>query len=662
MTVTAPPSVPPAGPSPHDAPPPSARPAGTVDAALAVETPFTRWLVRWRAWFFVGLALLIVLNFNGKWRVGLDSAIYRGVADNLAAGHGYTFAGRKQTQVYPGLPAMLAALQRGLHTNSLVPPLVALNAMALLTLAGVYQLIKLRYPLWVAVAVTCGVGMNARFVQQAQEVMTDTPFLCAVVAALLGWEWLGGVRGRGKAAGALTLLAGGLFVAATMRPTFWVLAVAWGLVAAWNSVVRRERRSMVALATLVVVGLAFVALDPRVHGMSLLQGAYEKELFQNFAGIGGKLAKNAPGLFLIEFPEAFFNELMSVHLGKMPFSIPASLPFTLLILGGCAMLLRRQPLWALQVFILTGIMLLLSDVPRYYLMVLPTLWLGYTVAIVGLTRRWGPRARDVALFLLFSLANVQNLGGVFHLIFEQHAKNFAVVYKKGSYEPLRQMAAVLRDKLKPGDVIVGPNAQILAYMSGRDVVNGRLLSFETTPPSKYPKKVADANPTYVVGPLDAYEKKDVEIYRLLAAGVIVPKLFVAQTPDKSLWLATATVTVPTAADWRKLPTTRRLRPVSPNRPTHRNESPEAAKNRLVKIQRLHKRVKAERTARAEHRAHQERKARKQHRQPATAASAAGGGTAGGAGFDASLPPFATPGGSPSMAADGRAAAAAGAGR
>ena len=91
----------------------------------APETPFTRWLVRWRGWFFAGLVLMLLVQFNGQWRIGLDSSIYRGVGESLAEGRGYSFAGRRQNQVYPGLPVLLATSQKLFGTKSVVPPAAA---------------------------------------------------------------------------------------------------------------------------------------------------------------------------------------------------------------------------------------------------------------------------------------------------------------------------------------------------------------------------------------------------------------------------------------------------------------------------------------------------------------------------------------------------------
>ena len=76
--------------------PPSPQP----DALVDIDTRFTRWLVRWRFVFFALLAILVVMPFNGQWRIGLDSSLYRGVAQNLVEGNGYTFAGMKLRNVF----------------------------------------------------------------------------------------------------------------------------------------------------------------------------------------------------------------------------------------------------------------------------------------------------------------------------------------------------------------------------------------------------------------------------------------------------------------------------------------------------------------------------------------------------------------------------------
>ena len=554
-------------------------------AWMCRESAFTRWLEQWRFWFFAGLVVLILAGFNGQWRIGLDSSVYRGIAENLATGHGYTFAGRSHTQVYPGLPFLMAALQRLTGTNSVVPILIIMNVLTIATLAVVYALVKLRYPIWIAVIVTCGVAMNTRFTQQAQEVMTDTPFLFGCMTAMLGWELLTRLKCWKRAGWATVLLAVGLFIAATMRPTFWVLAGAWGLTSVWSAVRYRDRKAIIALCVLGFVLVAFAALDPRVRGMNILQGEYERQLIALIPELPSRIKGNFYSLFVRELPEAFFGDSLGWAKGA----------FSILLLAGAALVMRRQPLWGLQVFLLTLAMLMLSDVPRYYLMVLPELWLGYVLVFLNLTRRCASTVpRDRTLFVLISIANFMNFGVTLGLLREQHAKDFIKTYRHGAYAPLIDLAKVVHDKVPAGDNVIGPYSQLITYLSGRNVLGAFALGFNARSPAKHAEIVAKEHPKWLIGPMSLYEAKDRPLMRLIEHGVIVPgKLAVV---GKTFWLSQASVVLP-AGDWRSQPTTR-PHPIA-DRPPRHVITPEEIAARKARAERTeHRRVMEERARRA----------------------------------------------------------------
>lgn len=554
---------------------------------MTLDTPFTRWLVRWRWVFLILLGVLIVLPFNGQWRIGLDSALYRGVAENLVHGKGYTFAGLPQRQIYPGLPFLLAGFHKLTGDNSIVPVLVLMNLCAFGVILGVYALVQERFATWIAVVVTCGVGLNVRFIQQAHEIMTDMPFLLGVVLAMLGWEWLGHANSR-KRRWAYVLMGAGLFLAAVMRPTFWVLAVALGITCVWNILRHRHKQSLIGLGVLLGVGLLFAVVDPRVVGLNLLRGGYEREFLSLAGQFRERVQMNAPKLLSQELPESFFAETLTY------FALPAAG----LILCGCLMVWWRKPLWGMQVFILLVVMLVLSDAPRYLLMVLPTMWLGYVLVLLWLTQYFRPKYRDWTLFAMFSLANFLNLGGYARLLYEQHSGNFLDTYRDGSFRKLIKMSELVREKVPEDAVVVGPHANILTYFSGRQVRSGRIMGLEWGAVSRYPKLVARHNPTYLIGPVTELATKDKPVARLVSKGVIRPITFIGKIDDPkgTLWLTTCEVVIP-ETPWTQLPDDR---PVvyAPRPPRKPPLTPEEIAHRELKAKRERKELRARRERKA----------------------------------------------------------------
>jgi len=72
----------------------------------------TDWIDKNRKLLFAIAVLPFVLTFNGRWRIGLDSATYRGLGHALALGRGYHFGEFATKQAYPGLPLLLAGLEK----------------------------------------------------------------------------------------------------------------------------------------------------------------------------------------------------------------------------------------------------------------------------------------------------------------------------------------------------------------------------------------------------------------------------------------------------------------------------------------------------------------------------------------------------------------------
>src|SRR4051794_40059410 len=158
-------------------------------APQRVAAPLTDAIVRHRNILWGMLVVVALLAFNGTWRVGRDSALYRGLGHSLATGHGYSFGNFAKQQIYPGLPILLAGLEKVFGQRDL-PPILLIHAFSLGCLIFTYKLVRLRYPQWVAVIVTFSVGINGWYLELTNEMLADIPFLFGMLVALYGWERL----------------------------------------------------------------------------------------------------------------------------------------------------------------------------------------------------------------------------------------------------------------------------------------------------------------------------------------------------------------------------------------------------------------------------------------------------------------------------------------
>src|SRR2546423_2494603 len=136
-----------------------------------VSEPVVPWiangLIKRRKLAIAASLIPIIISFNGRWRMGLDSSIYRGLARSVASGNGYRFGDFGTHQVYPGLPMLLAGITKvfGEHVFRPIVPLLLMVGMALLTLVLVYRLIERNYPKWIAICVVVGMATNSWFVR-----------------------------------------------------------------------------------------------------------------------------------------------------------------------------------------------------------------------------------------------------------------------------------------------------------------------------------------------------------------------------------------------------------------------------------------------------------------------------------------------------------------
>lgn len=454
----------------------------SLSASPGERTNFLQiWFVKLRWFIFAIVALNLVVSFNGQWRIGRDSSLYRAVGENLAAGRGYTFRGQHERHVYPGLPVLLAAVERICgHQDALRPraALAVMLVMAGLTLVVVYQLVRTYFPEWIAVCVTTGVGINHGFVQQANELMTDLPFLLGVCLTLLGLARLPKASSGRQRAWAIVQIAVGAVLAISMRPTFWALAGAWAGACVVGLIGSRRRTWFgLGIAALVLLLAAWISLDPRTGGGSLFGGKYERmvkiRLSHFWQTSRADWQKHVASVFIKDLPEEVFGLEMPSPWGPIAVAI---------LLTSSVLLVRQAPVWGLYVFVTIGMTLLLGSKGRYYLMVLPVLLTGWAVFAGWASRlsaRWyrkAPVTGELVLLFWLGLATVPHIIRDAAFVMEQHGygkdgshRDFLQVYRSGKMQPLVNLTRTIRREVPEGQNVLGVEPRITTFLSGRFV-------------------------------------------------------------------------------------------------------------------------------------------------------------------------------------------------
>ena len=402
----------------------------TTDRALSPPPlRFAELIERHRRYWFALVALLLLISFNGKWQIGPDSAAYRALGHKLATTGHYFFRetvlgvedyANQQATRYPGLPILLAGLEKVFGPGDL-PPLIMMNAMVALLLVLTYRLMLYRVPRWVAVSVVVGMGTNARFLQYSNEILTDIPFLLGLVITMLGYERSLRMTTRRDLLVADLLLLTGMLLAASMRPTFYFFAAAivagcgWGLIAARPGIATQidaahppapvvpRWKFLILPGVLLLAGTVFLAaIDLRSkHGV--MGGGYESHVF----GRLDKLIRLSPGstheMLESALPVAFYGMPLGRGLvGPSPDASDEitrqkranrtiggitdrvkdtkygfSTLYSLIVIGAGIALAQRNVLWGSLVLVSVTAFVLTGAVPRYFVMILPLLLAGW---------------------------------------------------------------------------------------------------------------------------------------------------------------------------------------------------------------------------------------------------------------------------------------------
>ena len=502
------------------------------------QTPLTRGIVKNRHIFWIVLAVFYLLAFNGQWRVGRDSALYRGLGHSLATGKGYTFGEFGSRQIYPGFPVLLAGLEKLFGPRDL-PPILLMNLMSLGCLIVTYKLVRLRFPEWVAVVVTFAVGINGWYMELSEELLADIPFLLGMLIALYGWERLR--SDDSPKVGPLACLFAGIALAALMRPTFWILAIAWVLVCAWGLISDAPKRRFYAtcLAVLIVVWFAIALADPRVRGFHPLAGGYERDAIDAARGVAASLLTNFYKMFNAELAYAFFGQKWLPGMTEVMNAVAVV---------AAILLWRVNPLWTLLILLTVAVTLIMGPVPRYYAMVTPLMMLSWVLLTVEVARRVPHRWLEVAItagVLAVVLPNVARCGKV---IGQQRGWNGG----EDKWAEVKAMSRRVAELVPPGEKVIAPAPSIMAYFSGRDVAVHRDILPDPRKKSElnWPAHLAALNIRYAVFPSKLYKEGEYKIRELMDKGVIVPTERVAREGELALMRIEIRVPPP-GQDWRK---------------------------------------------------------------------------------------------------------------
>jgi hypothetical protein len=473
-----------------------------------------------RVWFAV-VGVFLLLAFNGQWIIGPDTAAYRQLGHQLATKGRYFFRDdvpglseyhNKQGTLYPGLPIVLAGFEKTFGSGPLAP-LVFMLLVSALTLVLIYRLMLYRLERWAAVCVVVGVGTNPKFLQCANEILSDVPFLLGVIMTLLGYEWVIRATDRGRLIRGLVLSFGGLLLAAVMRPTFWflfaalIVACLWGVLSGRAGLAAESpdrtgdsasapgvRRGSVLLA--IVLGLTFVlfwfGLDIRMkHAKGLGSGGYEARAAGKLAHFGSAilpaLPENLGEMLENALPMAtlgFRSGVGLIRLGSHRLAFGTA--FSLAIIAAGAWLSRRNVLWGAMVAITVVLLTLMGSVPRYFVTILPLLLAGWGIMIWRFAG-WFQSPWQSALVLRLGLGLILGLNvaasadfiltqrGITRALDEHnhwqgwHHVGFLHAYHYGYWAGVYDLADMVHREVGPDEKILGPEPTILTYLSGRQI-------------------------------------------------------------------------------------------------------------------------------------------------------------------------------------------------
>lgn len=454
-------------------------PRGPLEARLA------RAPVR-RSYLLAATAVLIIVHLAGvagQWHPTPDSAIYLGLGRSLAEGEGYRFNGQTHTTFPPGLPGILAVLQRtfgeGYWAPNLFTALCGLGA-----LVAAHRAMRRLASREVALAVVLATGLCFPYYSASHRILSEAPFTLAFW--MLVCAATGAARGRRAGLVGAALLAP-VCVAIRLPGALLVGALALGIVLDRSlqdvAAVRRVRRRLLVAGVVVVAiasaGAAFVFAVSQATGeapryalqvgriLSVSPEHTLSRLAHSVAAVPGALAEIFTSQDGLRPVGAAVGVLIVVGMVRLWWGGRRLAPVVLL--G-----------YPLALAICLGTFGIRS---RYFVPILPLVFhaalTGVWTCIAGaarLRRRpLGPRGAVITSVVFVAIIIAANAPRIARSAFYYSALSWSPDYyqkfRRGRYAPLFVAAELTRLRCPPGGLTAADRetAAELHYLSGRRI-------------------------------------------------------------------------------------------------------------------------------------------------------------------------------------------------
>ncbi len=365
-----------------------------------------------RRWTLVLIVVVIVLylaGMNDQWAALRDSALYLGLGQSLAAGHGMEFNGQQWWGIPPGFPAVVAVSDMVFGPRywplNLFERLCGLGMIlfACLCLRQLAQGLPDSLRPGIVVAGAPAIAFSEQLYATSGHIMTDVPFGLLVMVAL--YACLRGSRGHWTW---YLLGAGAMAAACLVRIVGPVIAIGFVLAVVAEAVSRRSWRPLLAMFGIGVIGgglfLAWFFLLRSHHDTATLD--YFEIPLKRFDFLNPHRWKEF-GLGLARAPAAMCSCIVDQKLDYMYFNV---IPAAVALVGLGVAAWRRQFLVVFPLILYIAALAWVAPgavAERYFLPLMPLLVyglvLGARAVAVGFLRlraqrpkrcpapRWPPR-------------------------------------------------------------------------------------------------------------------------------------------------------------------------------------------------------------------------------------------------------------------------------